>query len=361
MVEFDNNTIIRILEIHLIAMKNLFALLLCLGMTCCLLAQAPNMDYDPDWDGDGSLGVSDLLGFLALFGDFDTDGDGIWDSVDDCTDVNACNFDSNPSVPCNFIDAIGICGGWCEVDEDSDGMCDWVCGVDSIEFDGDWYHSVQIGGQCWFQENLRSKHFVNLEPIPYNPSVTDWAELTTGACCAYQYDDSTSVERGLLYNLYAVLDSRGLCPSGWHTPTDEEFIELEAHLGLPDYDWYDFGVRGNEEEIGMIMMDSIAWIGNNNSEFSAVASGWRRENGDFPIWGSAEGGASGTLFWTASVTSNAAISRLLSGATYAGSGAPAFGPVLGIGRLGGPGNSNYFGVNVVSSPRMGKSIRCLKD
>ena len=82
-------------------MKNLFALLLCLCTALSLFAQAPNANYDPDWDGDGNLGVSDLLGFLGLFGDFDTDGDGVWDSVDDCTDLSACNFDLNPSEPCS--------------------------------------------------------------------------------------------------------------------------------------------------------------------------------------------------------------------------------------------------------------------
>ena len=36
---------------------------------------------------------------------------------------------------------------------------------------------------------------------------------------------------GRLYNWYAVDDARGLCPSGWHVPTDGEFMTLEMELG----------------------------------------------------------------------------------------------------------------------------------
>ena len=124
-------------------MKHLLALMaLCVAFS--MYSQAPNNSYDPDWDGDGNVGVSDLLGLLGLFGDFDTDGDGVWDSVDDCTDLSACNFDSNPSVPCSYLDAIGICGGGCESDENGDGICDFTCGVDSVLHDGVHYHTVEI-------------------------------------------------------------------------------------------------------------------------------------------------------------------------------------------------------------------------
>ncbi|HJL63679.1 MAG TPA: FISUMP domain-containing protein, partial [Candidatus Marinimicrobia bacterium] len=37
---------------------------------------------------------------------------------------------------------------------------------------------------------------------------------------------------GNLYNWYAVDDDRGVCPDGWHVPTDEEWIELEMFLGM---------------------------------------------------------------------------------------------------------------------------------
>jgi hypothetical protein len=77
-----------------------------------------------DGNSDGIVGISDLLGLLAVFGDSDSDDDGIWDSLDACTDSSACNYAESPSVPCAWLDAIQICGGDCEGDEDADGICD---------------------------------------------------------------------------------------------------------------------------------------------------------------------------------------------------------------------------------------------
>ena len=48
------------------------------------LAQSSNQGYNPDADGDNHLGVGDMLVFLSLFGEYDLDDDGIWDSQDDC-------------------------------------------------------------------------------------------------------------------------------------------------------------------------------------------------------------------------------------------------------------------------------------
>ena len=60
-------------------------------------AECPNT-YDGN--GDGAVTISDLLDLLGLFGDVDTDQDGIWDSVDECVDATACNYDADPTEPC---------------------------------------------------------------------------------------------------------------------------------------------------------------------------------------------------------------------------------------------------------------------
>ena len=56
--------------------------------------------FSPDVNCDGFVNVNDLLVLLSSFGEQDLDGDGIWDSEDDCvcaiegcTDIGACNFD----------------------------------------------------------------------------------------------------------------------------------------------------------------------------------------------------------------------------------------------------------------------------
>ena len=64
----------------------------------------------PDADGDDLIGITDLLALLSLFAEADSDGDGIWDSVDDCIGV---------------YDPCGVCNGTGE-DADEDGLCDDV-------------------------------------------------------------------------------------------------------------------------------------------------------------------------------------------------------------------------------------------
>jgi hypothetical protein len=97
----------------------------------CWFAPAAQEVCSSSYDGndDGQVGITDLLGLLTVFGDMDLDDDGIWDSQDDCIDLNACNYNFNPTEPCNYIDACGICGGLgaiyeCGCYDIPDGDCD---------------------------------------------------------------------------------------------------------------------------------------------------------------------------------------------------------------------------------------------
>lgn len=67
--------------------------------------------WQPDVESDYMIGVSDVLGVLSVFGQFDSDMDGVWDGSDVCIDTDACNYDANPSVACEYLDALGVCGG----------------------------------------------------------------------------------------------------------------------------------------------------------------------------------------------------------------------------------------------------------
>ena len=80
--------------------------------------------WQPDSNADGNVGIGDLLDLLSVFGDTDYDEDGVFDSVDDCVDPEACNYQANPTEPCYYIDVLGVCGGGCEGDGDDDGICD---------------------------------------------------------------------------------------------------------------------------------------------------------------------------------------------------------------------------------------------
>ena len=66
-----------------------------------------------DDNGDMAVTVGDLLGLLLVFGDFDSDGDAIWDSQDACVDTLACNFAANPTESCTYegddVNENGLC------------------------------------------------------------------------------------------------------------------------------------------------------------------------------------------------------------------------------------------------------------
>jgi hypothetical protein len=75
---------------------------------CVPWQSCPDSPYNPDSNADGAITVIDLLALLSIFEDVDTDGDGLFDSVDDCDGV---------------YDACGVCGG-VGLDADADGVCD---------------------------------------------------------------------------------------------------------------------------------------------------------------------------------------------------------------------------------------------
>ena len=80
-----------------------------------------------------------------------------------------------------------------------------------------------------------------------------------------------------LYNWYAVDDARGLCPSGWHVPTDGEYMTLEMALGMSESEANDTGWRGTDQGTQMKSSpsDDPSWNGTNTSGFSALAGGSR--------------------------------------------------------------------------------------
>lgn len=88
------------------------------------------------------------------------------------------------------------------------------------DVDGNVYNTIQIGNQWWMAENLKVTHYRNGEAIPNVTSDSEWSNLTTGAYCSYDNNNSFIETYGLLYNWYAVDDARDLAPEGWHIPTD---------------------------------------------------------------------------------------------------------------------------------------------
>jgi len=134
--------------------------------------------------------------------------------------------------------------------------------------------AVSVGDQVWSATNLDVITFRNGDTIPEVRSNEAWEKAGKEgrpAWCYYQNDTKQAKLYGRMYNWYAVSDSRGLCPEGWHVPTNEEWIALETHLGVPvaglklkcDKGWKD---NGN---------------GDNSSSLCILPGGYRSRDGIF--------------------------------------------------------------------------------
>ena len=156
------------------------------------------------------------------------------------------------------------------------------CG-DLLSYQGYDYATVQIGGQCWFAENLRSENYRNGDAISAGLSDSDWYSTTSGAVTFYAESASLLSEYGRLYNWYAVDDSRGLCPSGWHVPTDGEWMAMEMGLGMTELEIDTIGWRGTDQGTQMKTTDKWSGGGNgtNSSGFSGLPGGFRYHEGDW--------------------------------------------------------------------------------
>ena len=214
----------------------------------------------------------------------DTDSDGICDELEvvGCTDDTACNYNdtaTDSDGSCTFTD--GICetcedGVIVDNDMNDNGICE-VC-----DYDDNCYETVEIGDLEWMSENLKTTHYNNGDAIPNITNNGDWGSLTTGAYADYDNNPSNSDTYGRLYNWFTVDDSRGVCPDGWHVPSDEEYKTLEMYLGMSQSEADDTGYRGTDEGSKLAGNASLWNNGNlvSNAEFgtsgfNGVSPGYR--------------------------------------------------------------------------------------
>ena len=148
------------------------------------------------------------------------------------------------------------------------------------DIDGNIYKTIKIGNQVWMAENLKVTRYRNGESIPNVTDNSQWANLTNGARCAYNNDNNNVATYGLLYNWYAVIDSRNIAPEGWHVPTDEEWKELEMYLGMNQNEadatgWRGSPVGGKLKEASTTYWNNPNTGATNESGFTAFPGGYR--------------------------------------------------------------------------------------
>jgi uncharacterized protein (TIGR02145 family) len=102
------------------------------------------------------------------------------------------------------------------------------------DFDGNLYRTFEVGKSTWMKENLNVAHFRNGDPIPEVRTEEEWVKAGNEgkpACCFFGNDSVNGIKYGRLYNWYAVNDTRGLAPKGWHAATDDDWTYTINYLG----------------------------------------------------------------------------------------------------------------------------------
>ncbi|PID95297.1 MAG: hypothetical protein CSA95_00235 [Bacteroidetes bacterium] len=152
------------------------------------------------------------------------------------------------------------------------------------DIDGNSYKTVLIDDQCWMKENLNVTHYPNGDAIPHITDDAAWGVLgnnnSDDAYC--YYENNSSSEYGALYTYAAAIgddwerdnaEGQGICPDGWHLPTDEEWSVLENYLGE--------SAGGKMKEVGMAHWRAPNWGATNESGFTALPGGYRYYRGSF--------------------------------------------------------------------------------
>jgi uncharacterized protein (TIGR02145 family) len=99
------------------------------------------------------------------------------------------------------------------------------------------FESAPIGKQEWAIKNLDVTHFNNGDLLYEANSYEEWEIASIRglpAWCHYNNNPDYGKKYGKLYNWWALVDSRGLVPEGWHIPNEKEWIELANYLGGMD-------------------------------------------------------------------------------------------------------------------------------
>ncbi|NQV03695.1 MAG: hypothetical protein HQ542_13685, partial [Bacteroidia bacterium] len=143
--------------------------------------------------------------------------------------------------------------------------------------DGKIYPTVQIGDQCWIAENMNigtridgGKAQTDNDTIEkYCYSNLDANCLTYGGL--YQWDE--------VMQFVTTEGTQGICPYGWHIPTDAEYTTLTNALGGTDV------AGGKVKQTGTILWLTPNTGATNSSGFTARPGGYRTSGGLFSYLG----------------------------------------------------------------------------
>lgn len=144
--------------------------------------------------------------------------------------------------------------------------------------EGNVYATIVIGTQTWMAENLRSTKYPDGSSIGqdgfyyYNNDISNKSSYG----CLYIWDVAM---RGEAASNSVPSGRQGVCPQGWHIPSDEEWKILEKHIGLPQAELNNTGLRGSNQGGKLKSTNNQMWISPNTDAsnqygFNAVGAGF---------------------------------------------------------------------------------------
>ena len=172
----------------------------------------------------------------------------------------------------------------------------FTCGNTLTDIDGNEYGTLLLGSQCWMQQNLRTTHFADGTEIPLGGSGNHSG--------ARRYAPDSNLDTyGYLYNWDAAMNGsasseanpsgvQGVCPAGWHLPSDAEWTQLTSFVASNSAN-----VCGNDpDNIAVALASTEMWdtwgtcptssccmctnpASNNSSQFSVLPAGTWNVNG----------------------------------------------------------------------------------
>jgi uncharacterized protein (TIGR02145 family) len=158
-------------------------------------------------------------------------------------------------------------------------------GTPTVDYEGQVYNTIQIFSQCWLKENLN-----------VGTMISGWDEMTDNGIIekyCYNNEPDSCTKYGGLYQWNEMMQyttqqgSQGICPPGWHLPTDEEWKVLEgavdSQYGIGDNNWDYSDYRGYDA--GTNLKTTSGWNYNGNGTdlfgFSGLPGGYRDSDGYF--------------------------------------------------------------------------------
>ena len=192
------------------------------------------------------------------------------------------------------------------------------------DIDGNSYKTIEIGEQNWMAENLKVTQYADGTAVPLVADDAQWTSLgiSDRAYCWYDNKSEYSDTTGVLYSWAGAMNGsasvndtttrvQGVCPDGWHLPSDEEWKEMEMEMGMSQaaadkYEWRGTYEGGDLKELGFSHWENPNLACSNSSGFTALPGGFRSNTGVYyglgqyaTFWSATEKAGSSTIWYRA--------------------------------------------------------------